>query len=186
MARLPSSHSDRVVVLNASYEVLSVVALHRAIAYVLREKAVIVAEREGASVRSASGLEFPIPRVVRLNRYIRVPYHRRVPAWTKAGLLRRDGHRCGYCGEHGNTVDHILPVSRGGQSTWQNTIVACVICNTRKGNRTPGEAQMSLRHAPSVPTVQSALLLALAATERAALADLGVLSTGSLGLVEAG
>ena len=92
MARMPSVHSDRVVVLNASYELLSVVALHRAIAYLLREKAEIVAERDGEPLRSASGIEFPVPTVVRLLRYIRLPYRQHIPAWSKAGLLRRDGH----------------------------------------------------------------------------------------------
>lgn len=171
---MPSARSDRVVVLNASYEVLSVVTVHRAIAYVLREKAVVIAERDGARLRSASGLELPVPSIVRLTRYIRVPYRYRIPNWSKAGLLRRDGHRCAYCGGHGSTVDHILPVSRGGPSSWPNTVIACVACNTRKGNRTPQEAHMVLRRTPSTPTVQTALLLALAERERDALAELGL------------
>lgn len=176
MARMPSVHGDRVVVLNASYELLSVVALHRAIAYLLREKAEIVAERDGAPLRSASGIEFPVPTVVRLLRYIRLPYRQRVPAWSKAGLLRRDGHVCAYCGRHGGTVEHLLPVSRGGLSTWQNTVIACVVCNTRKGSRTPAEAHMVLRRPPTVPTVQTALLLALADPERDALVGLGLVA----------
>lgn len=174
MARIPAFNADRVIVLNASYEVLSVVTLHRAIAYVLREKAEVVAERGDRAIRSASGLHIPAPSVVRLTRYIRVPYRHRIPAWSKAGLLRRDGHICAYCGGHGSTVEHLLPVSRGGPSSWQNTVIACVACNTRKGNRTPGEAHMALRRPPSTPTIQTALLLALAERERDALVGLGL------------
>lgn len=174
MAGMPPTMSTRVVVLNASYEILSVVGLHRAVAYLLREKAEIVVERDGASLRSPSGFELPVPSVVRLRRYIRMPYHHRVPSWSKNGLMRRDQHCCAYCGKRGNTVDHLIPVSRGGGSTWQNTVIACVACNGRKGSRTPAEARMSLRYPPTVPTVQSALLLALAASERDALAGLGL------------
>lgn len=176
MARIPSARSDRVVVLNASYEILSLVTVHRAIAYVLREKAEVVAARTGESLRSASGLEIEVPQVVRLKRYIRLPYRQRTPAWSKAGLLRRDGHICSYCLGRGSTVDHVLPVSRGGLSTWQNTVIACVVCNTRKGNKTPPEAHMMLHRPPTVPTVQTALLLALAEPERVILAGLGLVA----------
>lgn len=176
MAVIPRA-DGRVVVLNASYELLSVVTVHRAIAYLLREKAELVALRDAAPLRSASGLELPIPSVVRLKRYIRLPYRHRVPRWSKAGLLRRDGKMCAYCGLRGNTVDHIRPVSRGGLSTWRNTVIACVSCNTRKGNRTPREAHMPLLYQPTVPTVQSSLLLALAEPERTALAALGLVAS---------
>lgn len=174
MARAPAGRSNRVVVLNASYEVLSVVALHRAVAYLLREKAEIVAQRDGVHLHSSSGLAIPIPTVVRLLRYVRVPYRHQTPSWTKAGLLRRDRHTCAYCGHRGSTVEHLLPVSRGGTSTWDNTVTACVACNTRKGNRTPEEAGMLLLYRPTVPTVQTALLLALAEPERDALELLGL------------
>lgn len=182
MAALTASaarKSHRVVVLNASYEVLSLVALHRAVAYLLREKAEIVAHRDGAELHSSSGLSIPIPTVVRLLRYVRVPYRHQTPAWTKAGLLRRDRHTCAYCGHRGSTVEHLLPVSRGGHSTWSNTVTACVACNTRKGNRTPEEAGMALLYGPTVPTVQTALLFALAEPERDALATLGLTGQGS-------
>ncbi len=169
-----SATSGRVVVLNASYELLSVVGVHRAIVYVLREKAEIVAERDGAILRSSSGFQLPVPSVVRLRRYVRVPYRHRVPSWSKAGLLRRDQHTCAYCGRRGSTVEHLLPSSRGGPTTWMNTVIACVDCNARKRNRTPAEAKMRLLRPPTVPTVQTALLLALAQPERAVLADLGL------------
>lgn len=169
--------SDRVVVLNASYEILSVVGLRRAVAYLLREKAEVVVPRPGIALRSAAGLEIPVPSIVRLKRYIRIPYRQRVPSWSKAGLLRRDGHICAYCGRRGSTVEHLVPVSRGGPSTWLNTVIACVGCNTRKRDRTPDEAQMTLRRLPSVPTVQTALLLAIADGQREELAALGLVGS---------
>lgn len=169
--------AERVVVLNASYELLSVVGLRRAVAYLLREKAEVVVQREGRSLHSACGMEIPIPSIVRLKRYIRLPYRQHVPAWSKAGLLRRDGHVCAYCGRRAATVEHLHPVSRGGQSTWLNTVIACVECNTRKGNRTPQEANMVLRRQPTVPTVQTALLFALAESQRQELNALGLVPT---------
>lgn len=178
MSRTSLRGADRVVVLNASYELLSVVGVHRAIAYLLREKAEIVAERDGAALHSPSGILFPVPSVVRLLRYVRVPYRHQVPAWSKAGLLRRDAHTCAYCGHRGSTVEHLLPVSRGGTTTWMNTVVACLACNTRKGDRTPQEARMPLLCQPTVPTVQTALLLALAEPERDVLAGLGLVAVG--------
>lgn len=178
MARISASRLDRVVVLNASYELLSVVGVHRAIAYLLREKAEIVAERDGVALHSSSGVSIPVPTVVRLLRYVRVPYRHQVPAWSKAGLLRRDRHTCGYCGRRGSTVEHLMPVSRGGQSTWSNTVIACLPCNTRKGDRTPQEARMPLLRPPTIPTVQTALLLALAERERDVLAGLGLVAVG--------
>ncbi len=178
MSRSVLTRSDRVVVLNASYELLSVVGVHRAIAYLLREKAEIVAERDGVALHASSGSRIPVPTVVRLLRYVRVPYRHQVPSWSKAGLLRRDGHLCAYCGRRGSTVEHLLPVSRGGRSTWTNTVVACLACNTRKGDRTPQEAHMLLLRHPTVPTVQTALLLALAERERNVLAGLGLVAVG--------
>jgi 5-methylcytosine-specific restriction endonuclease McrA len=72
---------------------------------------------------------------------------------TRRNVLRRDGHRCQYCGGHERlTLDHVLPKSRGGLDTWDNLVAACVPCNNKKGNRTPEEAQMALRRRPFRPS----------------------------------
>jgi 5-methylcytosine-specific restriction endonuclease McrA len=86
--------------------------------------------------------------------------------WSRAAVLRRDEHTCAYCGirpgdkQHGRTlsersftVDHILPISRGGKNTWGNTVCACPACNQRKGSRTPHEANMKLGWEPKRPRV---------------------------------
>jgi 5-methylcytosine-specific restriction endonuclease McrA len=94
---------------------------------------------------------FPLPSVIRLRQYVRVPYTE--IALTRKNLLHRDGHMCQYCGYTGDdlTLDHVVPRSRGGQDTWENIVVACVRCNVRKGSRTPREASMSIFKSPHKP-----------------------------------
>ncbi len=86
-------------------------------------------------------------------RYVKTTFlYGRAPGWTKRGVLKRDAHTCGYCGERAATVDHIVPLSKGGRNTWTNTVAACHTCNSRKANRTPGEAGMPLRAKAYAPT----------------------------------
>src|SRR5699024_2739304 len=124
--------SSHVLVLNASYEPLQRVSLHHAIKMLVREVAVV--EEAVGDVRFGP---FPVPRVLRLVRYVVMKWaYRRKPMCTKAAIRARD-RRCGYCGGRPETVDHILPRSRGGTLTWDNAVAACLRCNHRKGNRTP-------------------------------------------------
>jgi 5-methylcytosine-specific restriction endonuclease McrA len=84
--------------------------------------------------------------------YIRKPFLDRV-AFNKKNILRRDGYTCQYCGRRGErlTVDHIIPRSRGGETTWINVVAACLKCNLKKGNRTVEEASMALIREPAHP-----------------------------------
>ena len=68
----------------------------------------------------------------------------------RRNIFLRDGHKCGYCGKKGTTIDHILPKSRGGKNTWENLVTACQSCNNRKRDRTPEEAGMTLLTTPGV------------------------------------
>jgi 5-methylcytosine-specific restriction endonuclease McrA len=96
---------------------------------------------------------FPWPKAVRLVQYVVTKWrYTGGPAWSRPGVVARDGHRCGYCGGTATTVDHILPRSRGGRNSWLNTVAACGGCNQRKGDRTPAEARMPLRTTPHAPT----------------------------------
>lgn len=148
------------LVLNASYEPLSVVSVRRAVVLVLTEKAVMEHADDDRLIRSATR-ELPTPVVVRLLKFVRVPYRRRVP-WTRSGVLDRDGRRCGYCKGRADSIDHIVPVSRGGaERSWRNTVAACVPCNQAKADRTPDEARMALLVKPYEPKVQTALIMAL-------------------------
>ena len=138
----------RTLVLNAGYEPLAVVSFRRAIVLVLAGKATIVVD--GPSPVVSGSLTLPRPSVILLARYVRVPHGRAVPV-SRRGVLRRDEHRCAYCGGHAATVDHVLPRSRGGPDTWDNLVACCVRCNNLKGDRTPEEKGWTLRVRPRAP-----------------------------------
>lgn len=137
-----------VLVLNASYEPLHFVDLRHAVRMLVREVAVVEEAEPGASIG-----HLPRPRVLRLVRYVVTKWMHRgnPPAWTRRRVLQRDGFACVYCEGRASTIDHVLPVSRGGTSCWENTVAACGDCNQRKSNRTPREAGMVLRVAPAAP-----------------------------------
>lgn len=137
-----------VEVLNAGYEPLHCVSLKHAITMLARGVAVIEEFVEGAMFGP-----HPLPTKVRLLRYVAMGWmQRRGPACTKAGVKARDKHRCGYCGRHADTVDQIVPASRGGRLTWLNTVAACKACNNAKADRTPSEWGRPLLFTPFVPS----------------------------------
>ncbi|MFI9719009.1 HNH endonuclease [Streptomyces sp. NPDC052396] len=152
------------LVLNASFEPLAAVSLHRAVVLVLQDKAVVEEVRPGLRLRAAA-MDVPVPQVIRLRRYVRVPFRRRAP-WSRRGVLVRDRHRCAYCGQRATTVDHVVPRSHGGGDTWLNTVAACAEDNHRKADRTPEQAGMRLLSRPFEPTPSDALLLALGSYDR--------------------
>jgi len=151
--------SKQVLVLNASYEPLSLVSVRRAIVLLLHEKAELV-EATQQMLRSCSDA-YPIPLVIRLVHYVRLP-HRKVPA-TRAAVMLRDAYVCQYCGatpgRQNLTVDHVVPRSRGGSHDWDNLATACTRCNQRKGARTSEEADMALRRRPFEPSYVALVLL---------------------------
>ncbi|MCW3839209.1 HNH endonuclease [Micromonospora yasonensis] len=139
---------DAVLVINADHGPLHRVTVQHAIRMLCRR----VAEIHEAEPDQVIGV-FPMPRVVRLVRYVVTRWRFSAgPAWSRGGVLRRDGRRCAYCDAPASTVDHILPRSRGGRNTWKNTTAACYDCNQRKGDRTPAEAAMPLRREPVTPS----------------------------------
>ena len=139
---------SRALVLNASYEPLSVVSSRRAVVLILREKAVLLESADGTwhSERST----FAVPSVIRLTHYVKVPYARRIPLNRRAVFLR-DESKCQYCLRPAENIDHVHPRTQGGQHTWENVVAACRRCNTKKGGRTPAEAGMRLQRQPQVP-----------------------------------
>lgn len=141
-----------VLVLNASYEPLHKVSVQHAVRMLVRK----VAEIHEAEADALIGL-FPRPRIVRLLRYVAMKWrYNHPPRWSRRGVLIRDSYTCAYCGGRADTVDHIIPTSRGGERTcWLNTVAACGgprSCNARKANKLPEEARMHLRITPRVPT----------------------------------
>ena len=142
--------AGHVLVLNQDYQALSVCSVERAVVLVVLHKAEMVEVHPERALRSVRS-RYPWPSVVRLKSYVRVPY--RKVLLTRRNVLRRDGHRCQYCGGTERlTIDHVLPKSRGGPDAWENLVAACVPCNNRKGNKTPDEARMPLARTPFRPS----------------------------------
>lgn len=129
------------LVLNASYEPLSVVSARRATCLVLAEKADML-EHDGIVLHSES-LDVKQPSVIRLRYMVKVPYVRR-SSMSRRAIFARDDHRCQYCGDRADSIDHVLPRSRGGPHSWENVAAACKPCNLSKRDRTPEEAGMRL------------------------------------------
>lgn len=103
---------------------------------------------------------FQRPRAVELVRYIfaKWQYDKKGEiSYSRRGVLKRDQWTCAFCGEYGNTVDHVLPRSRGGTDSWLNTVAACAPCNHKKGNLTPNEAGMKMLFEPRMPTLKDVL-----------------------------
>ena len=139
--------AQQIVLLNASYEPLGRVTFQHAVRMLFRQVA-LVEEQHGDRMIGPH----PWPRVIRLVRYVAAHWLHRPAGWSRNGVLVRDRHTCAYCGRHATTIDHVLPRSRGGGSTWSNTVAACASCNHRKANRTPAEARLRLRITPYAPT----------------------------------
>jgi len=149
-----------VLVLNATYEPLHVVSLRRAIILLLKDKAEIL-EAADQQIHSACG-SFPLPLVIRLVYYVRVPARLSIPL-SRRTVMMRDRYTCQYCGAQpvkaSLTIDHVLPKVRGGTMTWENVVCACKACNLRKGSRTPEEAHMMLRSTPARPRYVAMVLV---------------------------
>jgi len=146
-----------VVVLNASYEPLGHTKVARALALVFDGRAVIQEHDESRVLRTVGGIEFPLPVVIRLLTYLKVPFEYREERWSKEGVLRRDKFCCAYCGTSKGkmTVDHIIPRNtfsdKSEANTWKNTVTACSPCNNKKAHMSLAEAGMSLLYEPTIP-----------------------------------
>ena len=148
------------LVLNATYEPLSVVSIKRAVVLLLKEKAELLEAAE--TTLRARGLAMPVPLVIRMVYYVRIPRAMALPL-SRRSIMARDQYTCQYCGatplRADLTLDHVLPRSRGGRTEWENVVVACRVCNQKKGSRTPREAQMSLARPPRRPRYVALALL---------------------------
>lgn len=151
---------SRVLLLNATFEPLAVVTAKRAVVLMLSGKAECVEVTLDEAFHSEN-LTIPAPSVMRLSRYVRVPYRSAVPM-TRAGVLRRDGRRCAYCGRRADTIDHVVPRSRGGGHTWENCVAACRTCNSKKADRLLGELGWILDRPPRPPSRTAGGVLVLA------------------------
>lgn len=147
--RFDASMQTPVLVLNASYEPINICGARRALVLVL--KGVARTEEEQGAMLHAARAHMPMPSVIRLLEYRRIPHQTR--ALSRKNILLRDRNTCQYCGIvlHAAelTLDHVQPRSRGGLSTWENLVACCHGCNRRKGNQLLHELQdMKLMREP--------------------------------------
>ncbi len=166
-----------VLVLNRFYMAIRVVNVRRAITLLYRECAEVIDNENGQYVSydfecwcelsqltsldkqpgedyiRAVDFELQVPRIVRLNRFDRMP--QQTVRFNRKNLFARDEHRCQYCGRHEPahqlSLDHVIPRSHGGPTTWENIVCCCLRCNSRKGGRTPNQARMTLLNRPVKP-----------------------------------
>lgn len=141
---------NRVLVLNQNFSALTVCSVPRAFILLYMKKAELVADVKGGFLRSVSKT-YPYPSIIRLSRYVNAPYKGIV--LNRNNIFKRDRFECQYCGsKNGLSLDHVIPKSKGGPSNWTNLVTACKPCNSKKGDKTPGEAKMPLRNQPFKPS----------------------------------
>jgi 5-methylcytosine-specific restriction endonuclease McrA len=139
---------NRVLLLNATFEPLCAVSVRRAVLLLLKGKAEVL-EGDGGALHSER-LTIGIPSVIRLVYYVKVPYYGKRSLSRKA-VFARDAWTCQYCGGSAETVDHVVPRSRGGPHSWENVVAACRRCNGRKRDKLPLEAGLKLNKKPGSP-----------------------------------
>ena len=138
------------LVLNATYEPINVCTVRRAVVLLLKEKAEVIEHGELRLHSATQTMARPV--VIRLVSYVRIPRDTHRRKITRRAVFARDDWTCQYCGSRSNlTVDHVIPRSKGGSSSWDNIVASCAPCNRRKGDRTPVQANMHPRRAPRAP-----------------------------------
>ena len=145
----------KVLLLNASEEILKIIDWKRAVVLQLRGKAVAPFRNVKKYTIKGKDGDYELPHVLMLTRYVHVPYKENIP--SRLNIFARDKWTCQYCGKtfknkSALTIDHVMPKSRGGDSSWTNLTTACARCNTLKANKTPKECRMNLHKKPYKPT----------------------------------
>jgi len=149
----------RVLVLNATFEPINVCTVRRATVLLLKDKAELL-EHGTFDLHWATG-SVPRPVVIRLVTYVRVPRDTHKRKITRRAVFARDDWECQYCGARTSlTVDHVIPRSKGGLSSWENIVASCAPCNRRKGDRLPHKINMHPRVKPRTPNPQIFIHLA--------------------------
>lgn len=152
------------LLLNGDWEPIRVIHERAAVLLLVMDDAETIVDTDKA-YHSAGGLVVPIPSVLHLVRKVKLPRRSRLPI-SRRNVVARDGGRCGYCGEPGTTIDHIVPRSRGGKHSWLNVVACCQPCNARKDNHLLSELGWTLKIKPSVPEGQFWILVDQLSSER--------------------
>lgn len=146
--------TDRVLLLNQSYEPVSLISPERAITLWYSGKVTVIAERD-ITWRSVS-VVIRVPSIVKLVNYVKgLTGRRTIVKLTRKNILLRDNYTCQYCGVHAGpdrlNIDHVIPKAQGGKSEWTNLVASCIPCNSAKDCKTPKQAGLSLKRKPKKP-----------------------------------
>ena len=146
---------NSVLLLNQDYSPLTICSVQRAFLLVFLDKAELLKGDRDRKLRSTSQT-YSFPSVIKINRYINIPYKGVI--LTRHNLFKRDGHKCQYCGASRDlTLDHLIPKSKGGKSSWTNLVTACKNCNTKKGSFLAEKVGLKLKSIPVKPSYISFL-----------------------------
>ena len=141
----------RVLVLNLDHYPIAVVPVQKAMVLLLLEKANLLSTYAQLEIRTVTR-SYDYPAVIRLAQYKTIPY--KGVLLNRANLFRRDRGQCQYCGSTKQlTIDHVIPRSKGGKTSWTNLVTACNRCNVGKGDKSLEQAGLTLKVAPFVPTL---------------------------------
>ena len=149
---------DRVILLNSDYSFLNTISWKKAMCLISKGKVEIIKASKKVIESAENTWKIIVPKVLRLVKLVRTVYRTRVP-FSKKNVFYRDEHICQYCHKKFKklTIDHVIPRSRGGLSTFENCVACCKPCNNKKGNQTPNEAKMGLARKPFQPTIMEFL-----------------------------
>jgi 5-methylcytosine-specific restriction endonuclease McrA len=140
------------VVLNGDYSYLNTINWQKAMKLLYKGKATVLKYADTV-VNTAENVVMKVPAVMKLLKIIRTIYRTKVP-FSKKNVMVRDNFTCQYCGTNkGLTIDHVIPVSKGGKTTFENCVSACKKCNGKKGDKLPSEAHMYMKKQPVHPTI---------------------------------
>jgi 5-methylcytosine-specific restriction endonuclease McrA len=139
-----------VLVLNYDYTPLNLTSTRRGFILIDKGKAEIIKSDDNPI--NAGYKTYVRPLIIRLLSYIK--FNRKNSKVNRSRIYSRDNYECIYCGSQKQlTLDHVLPKSRGGRNEWTNLVTSCFKCNLKKGNKTPEEAKMVMKHKPYVPSI---------------------------------
>jgi len=144
------------LVLNASYEPLSIIPATRAVSLIIAERAIALDNSE--VVFNSATQSINVPYVIRLNKYVKKSGVSKQAKFSRRGVMVRDGFNCVYCGKYADTIDHVVPRMDGGLSTYENCVAACTSCNRKKGHKTLHEMNWSLSFKPKAPSLYATML----------------------------
>ena len=143
-----------VLQLNATYEPMSIISWQDAVSLWFKDRVEIVEEYEDFDITSVS-FTMKCPAVIRLVNYVRGDV--RKSKYSRFSVFCRDNFTCQYCGDQPGALklnlDHVLPSSRGGKTSWENIVTSCIPCNAKKDDKTPKEAGMKLKRQPYKPEI---------------------------------